>query len=442
MSRCLSSLVFCFVVIFFISCGQNASYSLKSATGGETKIFFSLVEKNVRVNNLARIPTSTQVVLATLNPVPDTTHSLELTIPNGYILHVVEPLTEEAVPNELIRFEGFAILATPQSDIKGEGLRSLTLSDRYLYILAVPTEERAPIREDDNIDLSQVVNATPAINLGPRTIDLEFVKARLTELTGDKSIIIDGVEQKIKERGSSNGRNLTRKLLVQEFSKLGFTAVQKPYSRNTAGESRAGTNVIAEKKGTDPTKFILITAHFDDADNQGADDNGSGTAALIAIAKAIKDVNFKYNIRIAGFDQEEDGLIGSNAYAEQLATSGELSGLIGVYNMDMIGYDKNNDGKLAVTDCNENTSAKLSQLVYDAIKRHNIRLQGYYSCSTASDHASFWDKNKPALMLIEDRKEFNPAYHSNNDKLDLINFELLSNTASAVMRVLVDNFGI
>ena len=106
-------------------------------------------------------------------------------------------------------------------------------------------------------------------------------------------------------------------------------------------EYRIGTtpteNVIAETRGGDPKKVIVIGAHLDSVGpGPGINDNGSGSAALVEIAQALRGVSPKNKIRFIWFSAEESGLLGSEAYVDSLPES-DRSKIAAMLNFDMIG---------------------------------------------------------------------------------------------------------
>ena len=107
-----------------------------------------------------------------------------------------------------------------------------------------------------------------------------------------------------------------------------------------------GRNVLATKTGTKyPNRQYIICAHYDDMPSgalaPGADDNGSGTCAVLEAARLLAPFSFDYTIIFVAFDEEEQGLIGSHAYADTAYNKGDS--ILGVFNYDMIAWDGNND---------------------------------------------------------------------------------------------------
>jgi hypothetical protein len=107
-------------------------------------------------------------------------------------------------------------------------------------------------------------------------------------------------------------------------------------------------NVIATMRGTEePDRWVVLGAHYDSrgVDNQsptehspGANDDGTGTAALLEIARAISEsgLTFKYSLMLCAFTGEEQGLFGSRAKAEEQAEEG--LDILAMFALDMLAY--------------------------------------------------------------------------------------------------------
>jgi hypothetical protein len=96
-------------------------------------------------------------------------------------------------------------------------------------------------------------------------------------------------------------------------------------------------NVIAETRGGDPNKVIVVGAHLDSVGTgPGINDNGSGSAALLELAHELRGVYPKNKIRFIWFSAEESGLLGSEAYVASLPES-ERAKIAANLNFDMIG---------------------------------------------------------------------------------------------------------
>jgi hypothetical protein len=153
----------------------------------------------------------------------------------------------------------------------------------------------------------------------------------------------------------------------------------------------------------------------------GADDNASGTAAVIEAARILSQHTFPYTLIFALWDEEEQGLVGAHFYAAQARNANDS--ILGVINMDMIAYDSNNDGKAEIHNRAVANSIELYQKMVEVNSTYGINLSliNKNPGSTYSDHAAFWQRNYGAILLIEDNNDFNPYYHTVNDLLQYFN---------------------
>ena len=190
-------------------------------------------------------------------------------------------------------------------------------------------------------------------------------------------------------------------------------------------------NISAIKSGNVyPNKYYILCAHYDSFSwtdgfikAPGADDNASGTAAVLEAARVLKDFNFPYSIHFIFFAGEEQGLVGSHAYATNAATRNKE--ILGVINLDMIGYDGNHDQVNGIHMGNGQSSKVLGDAIKHTLIRWELPLKPIFytnESSGASDHRPFWENGYPAVFLTQDlRNDINPQYHSVDDKIDFIN---------------------
>ncbi|MCU0550051.1 MAG: M28 family metallopeptidase [Leptolyngbya sp. Prado105] len=158
-----------------------------------------------------------------------------------------------------------------------------------------------------------------------------------------------------------------------------------------------GRNVIAHLPNVTQPKLI-IGGHFDSVENSpGANDNASGTAVVLGLARQLAKSPQAQQIWFMGFDGEEDGLRGSKAFVEQ-ADLKFLANLKGMLNFDMVGI---NDRLLV------DGSGALSAIAKSA--SGDVRSSRF----GGSDHMSFKAKEVPTLFFFRGRE---PNYHSPNDQ--------------------------
>jgi Zn-dependent M28 family amino/carboxypeptidase len=199
----------------------------------------------------------------------------------------------------------------------------------------------------------------------------------------------------------------------------------------TVGSSTS-QNVIADRPGdhSETKDLILVIAHLDsinipggaDAIAPGADDNGSGSAGLLEIAKVFKTHQNKHDLRLILLGGEEQGLFGSKQYVAGLDTT-EQARIKAVLNMDMIG------GLNTTTPTVLLEGAPICQAIIDALSEAaatytELTVQTSLN-PFASDHVSFIDREIAAVLTIEGGDSANSNIHSANDTLDRINYDLM-----------------
>ncbi|MDP2088118.1 MAG: M28 family metallopeptidase [Flavobacteriaceae bacterium] len=234
---------------------------------------------------------------------------------------------------------------------------------------------------------------------------------------------------------SPNGLNYLQNIPVDYF---------KGRSKNDS------ENVLAFIKGTEkPDEIIVISAHYDHVgikDNEiynGADDDGSGTVAVLEIAEAFKKASEngngpKRSILFLNLTGEEVGLMGAKYYAENPVFS--LQNTVANLNIDMIGrvdakYADNPNyiyiigaDKLSseLHQISEKVNAKYTNLVFDyTYNDENEPNRFYYR----SDHYQFAKNNIPIIFYFNGVHE---DYHKPTDTPDKINYELLAKRAQLV----------
>ncbi|KYF77190.1 Zn-dependent exopeptidase M28 [Sorangium cellulosum] len=414
-------------------CAVFALLSASCADGDPTapaaqEIHVSLVGKDTVTTFLNRLATPQGQVVVTRAAVDGARESIALKEEHDASLHLVEgPLPDAALPGERARLGGFAVVAVPTGREPHDWLGSEhpyaePIAEHETVVSSAPREKRAAGPEGQR---TAFVGETPDI-----TIDAAFLEARLKELSGATPVNLGGRSVVIRERGSENGRALTRTWLRQQYQALGFNVQEHTYR---SGWSQ-GVNVTADRAGADPSRLLILSAHYDSVSNAGADDDASGIVSSLAIARALKDTPLNIGLRLVAFDQEEDGLLGSNAYARMLDRSGELARVVGVLDLEMTAYDSNNDGRYHIIHCDENTSADLGASVEAAATRARLDLVRVEACTNRSDHAAFWRYGAPAVAVSQDffGGDGNPCYHARCDTVDRLNWDYMRRLTQAV----------
>jgi Zn-dependent M28 family amino/carboxypeptidase len=213
----------------------------------------------------------------------------------------------------------------------------------------------------------------------------------------------------------------------QQLLNMDYTARR----RTIAVGTRSSQNVIADKSGggTGPRDLILVTAHLDSINTRGgaaasapgADDNGSGSAGLLEIARALKDHPGVHDLRFVLFGGEEQGLFGSKAYVGGL-TAAERARIRAVVNMDMIGT-LNTPPPATLIEGDPVSQQVIDSLADAAATYTGLAVQTSLHAAN-SDHVPFIRAGIPAVLTIEGADNTNRNIHSADDTLDHINFDL------------------
>lgn len=251
----------------------------------------------------------------------------------------------------------------------------------------------------------------------------------IREFSGDTSAIIGGVPYTLLSRYSYSEHNpKAAQFIFEHIQSYGLQPKYMNYNTN-------GSNIFVKKTGTKyPNKQYIICAHYDDMPSgtlaPGADDNASGSCAVMESARLLANLNFDYTFVFILFDEEEQGLIGSKNYADSAYLRGDT--ILGVINLDMISWDGNNDYQINIR---SNTASM--PLAYGAINvfylYQPVLIPFIVMNVTSSDHASFWNRGYKAICGIQQRSETNQYYHTVNDKFQIISMPYyLSYTRSAM----------
>lgn len=238
-----------------------------------------------------------------------------------------------------------------------------------------------------------------------------------------------------------------------------------------------GVNVIATKKGKNADQIVIIGAHYDTVDTTpGADDNGSGIAALLELARVLGKHTYNKTLVLVAFDMEEIGLLGSKVFVQKLPSDAVVEGAI---IFDAIGYidEKENSQRIPsglsllyrqqaawvkrnrfrgnfITVIHNGKSKKLASLFAGANQslKESIplvfmrdpldlpalgpilrRLFPALTNLLRSDHVPFWRAKLPAIQLTDSANFRNSNYHRPTDVIDTIDFTAVEKTVQTVV---------
>jgi aminopeptidase YwaD len=241
--------------------------------------------------------------------------------------------------------------------------------------------------------------------------------------------------------------------LAAQFLSLGLIVTGHSFE----AYGRTYRNVIATLTGTGASAApLIIAAHYDTVfGSPGADDNASSLAVLLETARGLKDRPLVHDVQFIGFCLEEENLLGSRAYAAHLrATNQPIQGMIA---LECVGYASSEPGSqrsppgvpievpttgdfLGVIG-NEAAAHLVTALaqaatgLVPALKTVPLLVPGrgeQLPDTRRSDHAAFWDRDYPAVMLTDTADFRNPHYHRPTDTIETLDFAFMEQTVGCL----------
>ena len=261
----------------------------------------------------------------------------------------------------------------------------------------------------------------------------------VAQLAGEQSALINGSTQTITSRVQSNN-DLAADYIKERLEVLPNLNVE------FQNFNSAGKNVIATQLGqTNPDDIYIICAHYDSVTTYCADDNATGVSAVLEIARLLSGQCTDNTIVYALWDEEEIGLLGANYYAEQAAddTNGNTrDNILGVINMDMIGYDGDapgtpGDNQFDIDVRNIANSVAIKDDLLSLLSTYTFDLHEIVvnPGTTASDHSRFWNQGYSAVLVGEswETNDQTPDYHTANDRVEDIDFQYMTELTKLVL---------
>ena len=247
--------------------------------------------------------------------------------------------------------------------------------------------------------------------------------ANVSNLVSETNIIANLLEFEalgVKTTGSPANNNaytwLKNKYLSFGYSESQITKDDFTYN------SRATSNIIVTKTGTKyPNTFIIICGHYDTITGPGTNDNGSGVSVILEVARLLQDIPTEYSIKFINFSGEEQGLLGSQHYVNNVvnATSPKMNIRL-VLNIDEVGGIKGQTNDTIT--CERDTSAPSSnntasntftQQLMTCVTLYSP-LKTNLSYAYSSDYMPFQANGEVITGLFEYNET--PHAHTVNDK--------------------------
>jgi hypothetical protein len=355
----------------------------------------------------------------------------------SYFLVAARPPGGLSFPGEqaqVLASEG--LQAVVRLDPAGE----LALPQAGLESVALKLEPIA-LRPREPANLTSTVEADPRIVAMIDQVDLARLYQYGKWLTGEEAVVIGGEPYTITTRHTYSGVPLQKatEYVYEHLAGLGLEVEVHPWREGIP------PNVLATLPGlTHPDEIYLLSAHLDNMPPgpraPGADDNASGVAAVLVAADILSQYEFGCTLRFALWTGEEQGLLGSDAWAAWAARQ-DLQ-IRGVLNLDMIAYDAEPP---PIVDIHARSwltdSVTMAHIFANVVEEYGLDLvpQVWVDDWLAdySDNRSFWNRGYPAILAIEDYDDFSPYYHTRDDTLATLNLGYFTEFVRAALAAFV-----
>ena len=236
-------------------------------------------------------------------------------------------------------------------------------------------------------------------------------------------------------RAGTIGIERARRFLVAEFQDRGFSRIEGERAQvfqigDWGGAGGTGVNIIGMIEGREsPDRYLVISAHYDHLGIRngeiynGADDNASGTAALLALGRLFADQAPLHSLVLVAFDSEEGGLGGARAFVSDPPVP--LESILMNVNLDMVSHSERGELYAAGT----YHYPFLAPLVEEVATRAEVSLLTGHDTPNASirddwtnlsDHGPFHQMGIPFIYFgVEDHAD----YHRPSDTLDSVTLD-------------------
>jgi hypothetical protein len=279
----------------------------------------------------------------------------------------------------------------------------------------LPGELAAYLREADAAD----VHYGPAADSGEKAAD----PAVLALLSGVSSGRLAGYAETLTMTGKrgakdldlspASGNRAAMDYIENAFKEMGYETERHCYKQR---KQDSECNILGRRRsGKAGAKIIAVVGHMDSVghENAGADDNASGAAGVLEMAKVLSAYRADHDLLFIAANGEETGIAGTYALAKKMKASGEMARTAWAINMDMIAWNRN--GILDI-ETNKEFSAHADWVAAQAVTY--TRLKPYIAMPAwGSDHVPFLDAGVPTYLSIESWADHNPCYHRTCDTL-------------------------
>ncbi|KAF9508137.1 hypothetical protein BS47DRAFT_1350717 [Hydnum rufescens UP504] len=294
----------------------------------------------------------------------------------------------------------------------------------FIVPIALPSKPQ-PLVPVPAIAIKRIYALLKSLRFNPEiasilsTFSLPSMESDIRHLTGEDGLGI------LSRHSFSKGARVAADWIQSKFEETGALCRQSPFLSGYA------PNVICRYAGTsNTTALVLLSAHYDSRGSfgstraPGANDDGSGITHLLAIARAIKEngIQFRSNVELVAFAGEEQGLLGSAAYARELkALDANITLMI---QADMLAFHSPSE-PLQIGFPDLIGLPEAAWLVANVSNIYSPELTIGITPACCSDHQSFNNQGFPSTQVFERAGPIlDPMYHNSGDVSDRVGYDL------------------
>lgn len=240
----------------------------------------------------------------------------------------------------------------------------------------------------------------------------------------------------VKTTGSVKQKEATT-WLKSKYASFGYKQseiVENPFTF----QGNTSSNIVVTKRGTKyPDTYVIICGHYDTINGPGTNDNGSGVSVILETARLLQNINTEYSIKFINFAGEEQGLIGSQNYVNNVVNSTNPKMNIKlVFNIDEVGGVAGKVNDKITCERDTNNSPSTNNAASNAVTQELMKYVGFYSplqTNLSYAHDSDYDPFQFNGEVITGFYEFNESKmpHTANDTYENMDPVYVYNVAKA-----------
>jgi hypothetical protein len=272
---------------------------------------------------------------------------------------------------------------------------------------------------------------------GPDLLDM------LKQVTGEEPVLVGGTVQVLTNRDTLSGSPIrtATQYAAERLQALGLQVRYQDWKGADSETTISNRNVIVIQPGRGhPDEVVVLAAHYDDVGGPGADDNATGSSAVLIAAGLLTPYQFDRTIHYVLFTGEENGLLGSGQFAMEAQAGG--TNIVAALVLDMLGCPVSDPGASTLMVPGRSWTDPLSVEMRIASVFTNVVENYSPACHMAlstkisspymgvSDEEQFWARNIPAVWVYDGG---GTPIHSPQDIIDRVNLDYFTATVRAIV---------